>query len=64
MIEWTCSQCEKKKTGSISEYTGKMFRLRHLKLAGYPFKANDLSLEEWEDLGKIEDWMQHGKPAN
>jgi hypothetical protein len=32
-------------------------RLRQLKLAGYPFRANDLTLEEWADLGNLEDVM-------
>jgi hypothetical protein len=29
--------------------------IRVLKKAGYPFGKNDLSVEEWEDLGKLED---------
>jgi len=27
-------------------------------LAGYPFRANDLTPEEWADLGKAEEFMQ------
>jgi len=26
--------------------------------AGYPFRANDLTPEEWVDLGKIEQCLQ------
>jgi len=29
-----------------------------LKLAGYPFRANDLTPEEWNDLGRAEEIMQ------
>jgi hypothetical protein len=32
-----------------------MLRIRALKKAGYPFGKNDLSVEEWEDLGRLED---------
>ena len=63
LMDWTCSQCEKKKADQLSPYMGKMFRLHHLKLAGYPFKADDLSPEEWEDLGKVEEFKrwQHSR---
>jgi hypothetical protein len=37
-----------------------MFGLRRLRLAGYPFGKNDLTPEEWADLGMIED-MLHGQ---
>jgi hypothetical protein len=54
-LEWTCSRhkCGKVRT-EFNEYTLKMLRIRHLKIAGYPFKANDLTLQEWEDLGQLE----------
>ena len=57
MLSWACSQCEKKKEDDLDEYTLKIFRIRHLKMAGYPFRANDLSLEEWEDLGRAEEYL-------
>jgi hypothetical protein len=34
-----------------------MFRIRRLKTAGYPFGPNDLTPEEWSDLGLIEEMM-------
>lgn len=58
LIEWTCSRCEKKKAEQLSEYTAKMFRLRRLKKAGCPFEPNSLTLEEWMDLGMVEEMMQ------
>jgi hypothetical protein len=30
-----------------------MFRIRNLQMAGYPFGKDDLSFEEWEDLGAL-----------
>lgn len=58
LISWTCEQCEKKKSRDLDEYTVKMFKLRQLKKAGYPFGANDLTLEEWMDLGQVEETME------
>lgn len=58
LLDWTCSQCEKKKSSDISPYTSQIFRLRKLRLAGYPFKADDLTYEEWLDLGAVEEWTQ------
>ncbi len=54
-LDWACARCEKKKVADLHEYTHKMLKIRHLKLAGYPFRANDLALEEWMDLGVLED---------
>ena len=42
----------------MCEYTIKMFNLRQLRKAGYPFGANDLSLEEWLEMGKVEETME------
>ena len=58
LLSWTCSQCEKKKATDLGEYTLKIFRLRLLKMGGYPFKPNALTVEEWEDLGRVEETMQ------
>ena len=58
LLSFRCEKCEKKKAGELSEYTVKMFRLRRLKVAGYPFGKNDLTLEEWQDLGMVEEHME------
>lgn len=42
------------------DYTIKMLNLRTLQKAGYPFGANDLTLEEWSDLGQVKEAL---KPA-
>ena len=57
-LEWTCKKCKKKKAGDLDFYTMKLLRIRGLRMAGYPFKANDLTPEEWEDMGKVEQWLQ------
>ena len=35
-----------------------MFNLRKLRKAGYPFGANDLTLEEWLDMGLVEETVE------
>ena len=57
-LEWACRNCPKNTEADIGEYTGKLLRVRSLRMAGYPLDANDLTLEEWEDLGRIEQWLQ------
>jgi len=32
-------------------------------MAGYPFHANDLTPEEWEDLGRAEEFIRQGADA-
>lgn len=57
MLEWQCSNCPKRRWQDLSPYTHKILRLRRLQQAGYPFEANDLELEEWEDLGRANAWL-------
>jgi hypothetical protein len=52
-LQWTCDQCPKKKAASIHPYTVKLLGLLELQKGGYPFVANDLTLEEWVDLGRV-----------
>jgi len=35
-----------------------MLNLYGLQQAGYPFEADDLTLEEWQDLGRIRTAME------
>lgn len=46
--EWACQECrEFRRPETISPWTWHLVFLYQLKQAGYPFKANDLSLETW-----------------
>lgn len=40
------------------EYTIKLLNLNTLQKAGYPFAANDLTLEEWSDLGLLKETLK------
>ena len=51
--EWACENCKTKRPQDLNPYTVKLLRLRQMKNGGYPFEANDLTLEEWIDLGRI-----------
>ncbi|OPX20375.1 MAG: hypothetical protein BZ151_04415 [Desulfobacca sp. 4484_104] len=52
--EWACSQCrEYMPPEQISPWTWHLLFLYQLQEAGYPFRANDLSLETWILLGVV-----------
>lgn len=50
-LEWACQACSKLRLDDLSERAKRALFLRSLALAGYPFRANDLDLETWIDLG-------------
>ncbi len=53
--DWACGECtEFLQPESISPWTWHLLMLFRLKKAGYPFRANDLSLETWLLLGEME----------
>jgi hypothetical protein len=54
--DWACSNCtEYLRPETISPWTWHLMFLHRLKKAGYPFRANDLSLETWLLLGLVEE---------
>lgn len=45
---WACRVCEEYlRPEAVSTWTWHLVMLHQLRRAGYPFKANDLTLEEW-----------------
>lgn len=64
---WACSACEEYlRPESFSPWTWHLLFLHRLRQAGYPFKANDLSLETWLLLGVVQEILkrtQRGKNA-
>ncbi|ACL05235.1 hypothetical protein Dalk_3547 [Desulfatibacillum aliphaticivorans] len=61
-LSWACGKCHKAREEDLHPYTQKLFRIRALQKAGYPFRANDLALEEWLDLAAIEVWINTPPP--
>jgi hypothetical protein len=51
---WACAVCEEfLRPEAISPWTWHLLFLYQLSRAGYPFRANDLSLETWLLLGTV-----------
>ena len=57
-LAWACANCPKTREEDLGEYTVKLLKMRALRRAGYPLRANDLTYEEWLDLSRIEQWLQ------
>lgn len=57
-LQWACSHCPKSKESDLHPYTHKLLRMRTLQQAGYPLGVNDLTLEEWFDLGRINEHFE------
>ena len=52
--DWACGVCEEfLRPEAVSPWTWHLVSLHQLRQAGYPFKANDLSLETWLLLGTV-----------
>lgn len=46
-----CENCHYRP--ATHEYVLHLFKLHLLGLGGFPFRANDLSMQTWEDLGRL-----------
>lgn len=58
LLEWSCIHCPKKKPEDLNPYTLKLVKMMELQAAGYPFRPNDLTMEEWYDIGKVKRWLE------
>jgi hypothetical protein len=52
--EWTCRNCPETRFEDLHPYTQHLLCVRMLRVGGYPLKQEDLSIEEWLDLGFVE----------
>ena len=60
--EWACGACtEYLRPEAVSPWTWHLMFLYRLKKGGYPFGANDLSLETWLLLGLVEEILACGQ---
>jgi len=57
-MEWACANCPKKRFSDLSEYTVKLLNLVALQHGGFPIPADDLTLEEWVDLGRMKETLR------
>ena len=59
MGESICPSCEKRNGNSTpSEWLTHIWYLFLLQRGGYPFEKNDLSVEEWIDLGIVREHFE------
>ena len=56
-----CRRCPKYRARP-SPYVLRLLRLRQLRLGGYPFAADALPLDTWEDLGLLETYILSKTP--
>jgi hypothetical protein len=57
--DWACQACQEfVRPEAISPWTWHLVWLWQLQRAGYPFRANDLSLETWLRLGLVRHWLE------
>jgi hypothetical protein len=60
--DWACGVCEEfRQPEALSPWTWHLLFLFQLQQAGYPFRANDLSLETWLLLGLVRQILKGGK---
>lgn len=60
-LAWNCKHCPKKRADGLGQWTRHLLRLRRLQQGGYPFGANDLDVDVWMDLGRVNECL--GTPA-
>ena len=57
-----CPSCEfNREPYEPSAWLQQLYRIYLLQRGGYPFKAADLSFEQWQDLGRLHEFMTHNK---
>lgn len=49
-----CADCFSGKKKRPGKYIQKLLLFRNLKAAGFPIKRNDLTIDEWMDLNRID----------
>lgn len=57
-IEQVCATCERRVKYTPSPWFNHIWFLWRMKRGGYPFKSNELSVEEWLAIADLDDLMQ------
>lgn len=63
-FEKACATCPRnpERMEPPSRWFEHIYWLYRLKMAGYPFRANDLDIEEWEALGELAEAIEASRP--
>jgi hypothetical protein len=57
-IELACSTCEAREPYEPSDWFNHIWLLYELQRGGYPFEKNDLTINEWIDIGVLRTEME------
>ncbi|HHT9137386.1 MAG TPA: hypothetical protein ACFYEK_09115 [Candidatus Wunengus sp. YC60] len=60
-LEFACKTCEANKEHEPSEWFNHIWFFYALQRGGYPFRANDLTVDEWMDLGLLKEELEAAK---
>lgn len=60
-LAWACEHCKRTKPEDVSPYTLHILQLVRLREAGFPFKADDLDLQTWQDMGLVREALKEAK---
>lgn len=52
-LRWACSNCPKKRSADLHAYTKKLLHIKAMQDGGYPYGKNDLTVDEWLDIGQV-----------
>jgi hypothetical protein len=58
VVDSVCPSCPKRQERRPSEWLTHIWYLFLLQRGGYPFEKNDLSVEEWIDLGIVREHFE------
>ena len=61
-LDWECQNCPKAREKDLHPYTNKLMANRLLKIGGYRHRRNDLTPDEWMDLGRLELCLETKQP--
>lgn len=59
-----CAQCEHREPYVPTQWFQHIWHLYMLQRGGYPFEANELSIDEWIDLGILRDEIENMRMLN
>lgn len=63
-LDRACANCEKLKPADVHPYTAQLLRLNRLRRAGYPLRADELTLREWDDLALVTETLNRIEDRN
>jgi len=63
-LAYACSACDRKEPHQASDRFNHAWYLYTLQVAGYPFKQDDLSMDEWLMIAELKSELEAMKVPN